>query len=223
MTPAAPALSGEPVLPGEAVLPGEGWLRPPGRPPGRPRNERASEAISEAALRQLDRLGFGQMTMESIALEAGVSRATIYRRYRDKADVVTDAIAGAAAVQPASDGQANPRRDLVRFLEAFDGRFAESCLEVIGGLVGDRSAPHALELHRKRVVKPRTDYALSLLEEAQRRGDLAADADLRLAMQMLAGSVFFRRVGGQQASPGWAEKAVEAIWRGMAPTCPSAH
>jgi hypothetical protein len=34
---------------------------------------------------------------------------------------------------------------------------------------------------------------------------------------MLAGSVFFRRVGGQQASPGWAEKAVEAIWRGMAP------
>jgi AcrR family transcriptional regulator len=209
--------SAAPALPGEAVLPGEGWLRPPGRPPGRPRNERASEAISEAALRQLDRLGFGQMTMESIALEAGVSRATIYRRYRDKADVVTDAIAGAAAVQPASDGRADPRRALVRFLEAFDGRFAESCLEVIGGLVGDRSAPHALEMHRKRVVKPRTDYALSLLEEAQRRGELAPDADLGLAMQMLAGSVFFRRVGGQQASPGWAEKAVEAIWRGMAP------
>ena len=205
-------------LPGEAALPGEGWLRPPGRPPGRPRNERASEAISEAALRQLDRLGFGQMTMESIALEAGVSRATIYRRYRDKADVVTDAIAGAAAaVQPISHGRVDPRRELVRFLEAFDGRFAESCLEVIGGLVGDRSAPHALEMHRERVVKPRTDYALSLLEEAQRRGELAADADLRLAMQMLAGSVFFRRVGGQPASPGWAEKAVEAIWRGMAP------
>jgi AcrR family transcriptional regulator len=155
--------------------------------------------------------------MESIALEAGVSRATIYRRYRDKADVVTDAIAGAAAGQPASDGGVDPRRDLVRFLEAFDGTFAESCLEVIGGLVGDRSAPHALEMHRERVVKPRTDYALSLLEEAQRRGELAADADLRLAMQMLAGSVFFRRVGGQQASPGWAEKAVEAIWLGMAP------
>ncbi len=204
-------------------LPGEIWHRPPGRPPGRPRNERASEAITEAALRQLDKLGFGQMTMESIALEAGVSRATIYRRYRDKADVVTDAIAGAAVpVQPADNRPANPRQDLVRFLEAFDGRFAESCLEVIGGLVGDRSAPHALEMHRERVVKPRTDYALSLLEEAQRRGELAADADLGLAMQMLAGSVFFRRVGGQQASPGWAEQAVEAIWRGMAPASPTA-
>jgi len=197
---------------GAAALPGEVWHRPPGRP----RNERASEAITEAALRQLDELGFAQMTMESIALEAGVSRATIYRRYRDKADVVTAAIAGAAAAQPATDRRVDPRRDLVDFLEAFDGRFAESCLEVIGGLVGDRSAPHALEMHRERVVKPRTDYALSLLEEARRRGELAADADLALAMQMLAGSVFFRRVAGDQASPGWAEKAVRAVWRGMA-------
>jgi AcrR family transcriptional regulator len=204
------------------ALPGQVWDRPPGRPPGRPRNERASEAISEAALRQLDKLGFGQMTMESIALEAGVSRATIYRRYRDKADVVTDAIAGAAVpVQQAGDRTGNPRQALVRFLEAFDGRFAESCLEVIGGLVGDRSAPHALEMHRERVVKPRTDYALSLLEEAQRGGELSSDADLGLAMQMLAGSVFFRRVAGQQASPGWAEHAVEAIWRGMAPASPT--
>jgi AcrR family transcriptional regulator len=202
------------VTPAATDLRGEIWHRPPGRP----RNQRASEAITEAALRQLDKLGFGQMTMESIALEAGVSRATIYRRYRDKADVVTDAIAGAAVlVQPEGDRPVDPRRDLVRFLEAFDGRFAESCLEVIGGLVGDRSAPLALEMHRERVVKPRTEYALSLLEEAQRRGDLAADANLWLAMQMLAGSVFFRRVGGHRASPGWAEQAVEAIWRGMAP------
>jgi AcrR family transcriptional regulator len=192
------------------------------RSPGRPRNERASEAITGAALRQLDELGFGQMTMESIALEAGVSRATIYRRYRDKADVVTAAIA-ASAVPAASGRVVEPRRDLVRFLEALDGRFAESCLEVIGGLVGDRSSPHALEMHRQRVVKPRSDYALSLLEEARRRGELAEDANLPLAMHMLAGSVFFRRVGGHQASPGWAEEAVAAIWRGMAPSGPTGH
>ena len=32
--------------------------------------------------------------MESVAIEAGVARATIYRRYRDKADLITAAIAG---------------------------------------------------------------------------------------------------------------------------------
>lgn len=188
------------------------------RPPGRPRDERASQAITEAALRQLDELGFGQITMESIALEAGVSRATIYRRYRDKADVVTTAIASGTVVQPKGGRPVDPRKDLVRFLEALDGRVAESCLEVIGGLAGDRSSPHALEMHRERVVKPLSEYALSLLEEARRRGQLAADADLPLALQMLAGSVFFRRVSGQPAGPGWAEKAVAAVWRGMGPS-----
>jgi AcrR family transcriptional regulator len=163
-------------------------------------------------------LGFGQMTMESIALEAGVSRTTIYRRYRDKADVVTAAIADRTAIEPAGERPVDPRRDLVRFLQAFDGRFAEPCLEVIGGLVGERSAPHALAMHRQRVVKPGRDYALSLLEEAQRRGDLAADADLGLAVQMLAGSVFYRRVSGEPGCAGWAEKAVAAVWRGMAPS-----
>ena len=32
--------------------------------------------------------------MESVACEAGVARATVYRRYRDKADLITAAIAG---------------------------------------------------------------------------------------------------------------------------------
>lgn len=188
----------------------------PGRLPGRPRDERASRAIAAAALRQLDDLGYGRLTMESVAAEAGVSRATVYRRYRDKADMVTAAIAGVATPVDA-DPVADPRGALVRFLEAFDERFAESCLEVIGGLIGEREDDSALALHRARVVAPRRSYALSLLRQAQRRGELDPDADLGLALQMLAGSVFFRRVSGDRAAPGWARRAVDTVWSGMGP------
>jgi len=187
------------------------------RSPGRPRDERASRAITDAALRQLDALGYGRITMEGVATEAGVSRATIYRRYRHKADLVTAAIADAAVERDGHADAADARRALVRFLEEFDGRFAESCLEVIGGLIGDREEPHALKMHRERVVAPRSAYALSLLREAQAGGELDADADMALALQMLAGSVFFRRVSGDQADPRWAQRAVDAIWAGMAP------
>jgi AcrR family transcriptional regulator len=196
--------------PGAAVAP---WPRSPGRP----RDERASQAIAEAALHQLDSLGYGQITMESVALEAHVSRATVYRRYRDKADLVTAAIAAQSMAYLAADPAADPRAALVGFLEEFDGRFGESCLEVIGGLAGAREDPGAMAMHRERVVAPRSAQALSLLQEAQRRGQLAQDADLRLALQMLAGSVFFRRVSGQMSDPGWAERAVAAIWAGMGP------
>ena len=60
---------------------------------GRPRDERASQAINEAALRLLMEVGYARLSMESVASEAGVARATVYRRFKDKADLVTAAIA----------------------------------------------------------------------------------------------------------------------------------
>jgi AcrR family transcriptional regulator len=194
------------------------------RGPGRPRDEATSRAIFDAALQQLDRLGYGRMTVESVAVEAGVSRASVYRRFRDKADLVTAAIAEANDHPEAGtdDGAPvrDPRRALIEFLEEFDARFAESCLEVIGGLVGAREDPTALAMHRQRVVAPRRAYGRSLLETAQARGELAADADLDLALQMLTGSVLFRRVSGDRVAPGWARRAVDAVWVGMGPRPP---
>jgi AcrR family transcriptional regulator len=187
----------------------------PGRSPGRPRDERASSAICEAALRQLDALGYANVSMESVAHEAGVARATIYRRHRDKADLITAAIAANSSAHLADGPTDHPRADLVAYLDAFDQRFAEGCLGVLGTLIGAREDPRALELHRQRVVGPRVAYVRSLLERAQFLGQLRQDADLDLALQMLVGSVFSSRVAGTPATPGWAERAVDTIWTGM--------
>jgi AcrR family transcriptional regulator len=182
---------------------------------GRPRDLRASQAITAAALRQLAELGYAKVSMESVASEAGVARATIYRRYRDKASLITSAIAGNSSTHLAPGASSDPRADLVRYLNEFDDRFAEDCLEVIGSLIGSRDDPGALALHRLRVVGPRMEYAGSLLAQAVELGQLDADADLDLALQMLAGSVFARRVAGLVSTPRWAERAVATIWAGM--------
>jgi AcrR family transcriptional regulator len=189
--------------------------RPAVRGPGRPRDQRASSAITDAARRQLRELGYANTTMESVASEAGVARATIYRRYRDKADLITAAIAGNSSSHLASGPSGHPRSDLISYLDEFDDRFAEGCLETLGTLIGEREDPSALALHRHRVVEPRLAYARSLLEQARDGGELDADADIDLALQMLAGSVFARRVAGVESSPGWAERAVGTIWSGM--------
>jgi AcrR family transcriptional regulator len=183
------------------------------RPPGRPRDERATRAITEAALRQLSALGYARMSMESIAGEAGVARATVYRRFKDKADLVTAAIAdnpgGHFPDRPSDD----PRADLVVYLEAFDERFGESCVEVVGTLLGSRDERDALELHRQRVVEPRTGYMRTLLVRAQELGQLSADTDVDLAVQLLSGSVLARRVSGVSSPPNWAPRALDMIWR----------
>jgi AcrR family transcriptional regulator len=189
--------------------------RTSGRGPGRPRDQRASSAITDAALCQLADLGYAKVSMESVANEAGVARATIYRRYRDKADLITAAIAGNSSTHLAPRPSTDPRVELISYLNEFDERFAEGCLEVVGTLIGSRDDPGALDLHRQRVVGPRMGYARSLLEHARELGQLRGDADLDLALQMLAGSVFARRVAGATSTPGWAERAVDTIWTGM--------
>jgi AcrR family transcriptional regulator len=152
--------------------------------------------------------------MESVASEAGVARTTIYRRYRDKADLITAAIAGNNSTHLSPGTSSHPRSDLISYLTEFDERFAESCLEVVGTLIGSREEPAALALHRQRVVGPRMGYVRSLLETAVELGQLHPEVDLDLAVQMLAGSVFARRVAGEPSAPGWAERAVDMIWAG---------
>jgi AcrR family transcriptional regulator len=190
---------------------------------GRPRDQRVTRAITEAALRLLLDEGYARLSMESVASEAGVSRATIYRRFKDKADLVTTAIAGSARVEAGAGGAAalgrsdNRRADLERFLLDFDDRFNRSCLEVLGGLLADREDPTALALHRARVIEPRRAFARALLEQARDAGELDSDADLDLALDMLIGLVIARAVSGRTHEPGWARRALDLVWcRGQA-------
>jgi AcrR family transcriptional regulator len=185
----------------------------PRRHPGRPRDEAVTRAIHEVARRQLREVGFGRMTLEGIAAEAGVARATIYRRYRDLADLVTAAIAAAVELPDPAARSTDPRRDLIAFLEQLDACVGEEAIEVMGSLLASRAASDAIERHRRRVVGPKTAYVRGLMAEAQARRELAADLDTELAIQMLVGSVFARRISGSTVAPGWAERAVAMIWR----------
>jgi AcrR family transcriptional regulator len=188
------------------------------KPMGRPRDSKVSDAILDAALRQIVDVGYAHMSIESVASEAGVSRATVYRRYHDKADLVTTAIAqnggGIFPARPSVD----PRADLVKFLRDFDERFGEHCIEILGSLLGARQDARALTLHRQRVIAPRMEYARGLLERARELGDIGAEGDIELALEMLAGSVFARRVSGVHSPTDWAERAVAMVWRGLAPS-----
>ena len=60
---------------------------------GRPRDPSRDGVIRAAILRLLADVGYGALTMDAVAAEAGVGKATIYRRWRTKQDLVVDTIA----------------------------------------------------------------------------------------------------------------------------------
>jgi AcrR family transcriptional regulator len=59
---------------------------------GRPRDPSRDGVIRAAILRLLADVGYGALTMDAVAAEAGVGKATIYRRWRTKQDLVVDTI-----------------------------------------------------------------------------------------------------------------------------------
>src|ERR1700691_31180 len=64
-----------------------------GRAPGRPRSERARVAILRSILKLLGKNGFPAFTIEAVAANAGVGKATVYRWWPDKAALIADAFA----------------------------------------------------------------------------------------------------------------------------------
>ena len=84
---------------------------------GRPRDPSRDGVIRAAILRLLAEVGYGGLTMDAVAAEAGVGKATIYRRWRTKQDLVVDTISDldrAIAVPPDTGSLEGDLRQLMQ-------------------------------------------------------------------------------------------------------------
>jgi AcrR family transcriptional regulator len=181
---------------------------------GRPRSAAIDERILAVTLDHLRERGYGELSVEQVACAAGVSKASVYRRYRNKADLAAEAIASVSSVrfaQPLPDGT---RAALIEHLRRFENGLATVGVGAFGSLLEERD-PEVLELHRERTIRPGVKLARSVLQQAQERGEIRTDADLDVAIEMLFGSFFARRLRGR-AAPDWPESAVDTLLAGLA-------
>jgi AcrR family transcriptional regulator len=175
------------------------------------------DRIVAATLDVLRDRGYAGLSMEGVAAEAGVAKTTVYRRYRNRADLATAAMA-ATAPTPADRPAGEPARArLESFLRDFAHRFEELGLDVLGSILAEHDED-LLELHRQRVVWPRIEQAVALVQEGQARGEIRTDADPRLVLEMMVGSFFSRHVAGRELSGDeWARQVVATLWKGLEP------
>ena len=83
---------------------------------GRPRDRARDEAIHEAALEILSEEGYDRTTVEAIAARAQVSKATIYRRYRNKQAILMAAMGEHAACSLPQIDTGSLRGDLIELI-----------------------------------------------------------------------------------------------------------
>jgi len=193
------------------------------RPLGRPREERADRAILRAVIELIAAQGVRDLRMDDVADRARVGKATIYRRYRSKHELVTAAVS-ALVSEIAVPDSGSTRADLVALMH--------SAVEVYSGSVEAGVMPSLVDAMSRDVelarrvregfLAGRRAALRAVLERGVARGDLRADLDLELALDVLGGPLFYRLlITGGAIDRKLADGVVELILRGFAPARPS--
>jgi len=191
----------------------------PTRRPGRPRRAEVDQAILDAAVELLARQGYDGVTMEGVAAEAGVGKATLYRRWPGKTDLILDAI---RSLKPelAHPDTGETRRDLVEIMAgAIAWRDDTELTQVVAALMAEMPRnPELAEVYRSRFLAPRRAETVEVLRRGIDRGDIRPDIDLELVLDLLIGSVFYRGLlSGGRLDHDVAELVVDYVMAGIAP------
>ena len=161
----------------------------------RPRVEGERELeIFEATLEVLDEVGYDLLTMDAVASRAKASKATLYRRWKGKPELVVAAIMAhkGDAVVPDTG---TLRGDL---LEAYCGGgsgglndpMAQSVLSAVVTAMG--RDPEFAEVYRRDFIGPKVESSRLIYERARERGEVHPDVDLSILAPALAGIVLHR-------------------------------
>ncbi|GAB4216040.1 MAG: TetR/AcrR family transcriptional regulator [Roseiflexaceae bacterium] len=160
---------------------------------GRPRSERARQAILAAASELLARDGFAAVTVEAIAAHAGVSKATIYRWWPNKAAVVTESFLERSAPQIEFAATESVRENLRVQMRRLVQLLAGTSGQVIAALMAEaQSDAEVARAFLAGWVAVRRRETRAVLERGVANGELRADLDLDVVMDALYGPIYFR-------------------------------
>jgi AcrR family transcriptional regulator len=192
----------------------------PERPRGRPRSAIADKAIREAAVDLFAERGFEGFSVEDVADRAGVSKATVYRRYPSKVDLVVEAGSCLATDEIAFPDTGNLRDDvrgLARSLvSAFKNTRAGKMMPV---MTFERRRYPELDAGYRRFLADRKARTREVLRRGIARGELPPDTDVAVMSSMLVGPIFHRLMITQEPmNEAFVDALVDALLRGFGAT-----
>jgi AcrR family transcriptional regulator len=192
-----------------------------GCPPrlGRPRDPSRDAVLLDAALELLAEGGYAGLTMEAVAARAGVGKATLYRRWASKEQLVVDALASLTE-PPERVARAGVRDQLVGLLEAVRRKQGSRAGQIFPRLVGEAmDNPELMTAYRTRVLEPRRQRFERALQEGVEQGLVRPDVDLDHAVDLIVGPMVYRNLIRNDPPPGpdLAGRIVDDVLRALAP------
>jgi AcrR family transcriptional regulator len=179
--------------------------------PAAPRGEAREQAILDAALELVMEVGYDRLSMDALAERAHASKATIYRRWSGKAQVVAEAIRRRKHGQHAVPDTGSLRQDLLEALGAMCISLDGDEALVAGVMSAMRTDPELADLMRSQVLDgdSPTDVVVA---RAVARGELPSDTSGALVNEVAPAVVMTRLVfRGEPLDEGFTAHLVDEI------------
>jgi AcrR family transcriptional regulator len=170
------------------------------RRPGRPRSEGSRDAIVQAAAELVVEQGYAAVSIEKIAQRAGTGKQTIYRWWPSKGDILMEALARKADMRVSLPDEGSWAADLRRMLDdSFALARVPQTSELLRALMTEAQLDPAFGARFRADFLQRRRAALAtLVERANRRGDLPAALTAGFAADVVFGVIWYRLLAAPQ-------------------------
>jgi AcrR family transcriptional regulator len=158
-----------------------------------PRVVRTRRAVRDAVRSLVQRAGFEAVSHQRVAEEAGVGRATVYRHWPDRTDLLLEVVAEAESPRGwASSGDLVT--DLTEGLERLRRQLASPLVPELVALIGRAEWDPELRETKLQLLASGTAGLRQALEAGVERGELPTNLDVAATIARLAGPLLYRRI-----------------------------
>jgi AcrR family transcriptional regulator len=174
------------------------------------------ERVLEVTLEELARHGYHRLSIPEVADRAGFNKTSVYRRWPTKEALVAAALEGALGHDAPLPDTGALTSDMQAFVQGAVA-WADSPVGrgVMKTLLADGSEPEVRSL-LDGLLRRRASGPVLLFRRARERGELHPDADVPMALSVIAGAISHRLfVEDARASPAWVKRLVTLVARGL--------
>lgn len=167
---------------------------------GRPRSQRAHQAILSATRSLMLEVGVTKLSIEKVAAKAGVGKTTIYRRWKTKEALVSEAV-GSIADKVQIPDSGDKIDDLLKvangMIESVSQTFGISIQKVAPIISEIISHPESMRMYREQYILPRRRAFAHIFKKGIECGQIRSNVDIELAIDQLIGTYFYFALMGE--------------------------
>lgn len=187
---------------------------------GRPRSQASREAILAAAGELMMEGGLKAATVDAIATRAGVGKATVYKWWDSRGAVALEGfMAKAADSWSLPEGATAPEALRIMAVAAVKLFTESSAGHLMRAMTADaQSQPELARALREHWLAPRRAVAAEIIRKGVRRGELRADLDVEVLLDLVFAPIYYRLLyGHEELTESFAGQIVDQVLTGIAP------